>query len=211
MSNMLFDWLNTIDHSLMLILNFDGGIVMDRICMAMSSKLIWIIPGMLFLRYVLRKCKWQDTVAILSCLVLTIVLCDQISSSWIKPTIMRLRPSHDATIQYALHYVGNYRGGLYGFVSSHAANAFGAVVFVSLVVHRKYTTIVLVLFASCVSYSRIYLGVHYPGDIVGGTLLGLVIGTSMYEVCCLLSKVWKYMSSNKHDIISRHDKYAYRI
>ncbi len=181
MCDMFLDKLNAIDHSLMLILNFDGGIVQDMIWATMSSKLIWIIPGVLFMMYVLLKCKWRDAIAILACLTITVVLCDQISSSWIKPAFMRLRPSHDATIRYALHYVGSYRGGLYGFVSSHAANSFGAVVFVSMIVRRMYATIALVLLALCVSYSRIYLGVHYPGDIVGGMILGLAIGVGMYK------------------------------
>lgn len=191
MWNTIFDRLNAMDHSLMLMLNYDGGIVQDKIWWAMSSKLMWILPVMLFLLYVYRKYNCRDAVAIIMCLALTVVLCDQISSSWIKPAVMRLRPSHDTAIQSALHYIGDYRGGLYGFVSSHAANAFGAVVFVSMIVRRKSITIILMLFAASVGYSRIYLGVHYPGDVVCGAILGMAIGKGMYVVCYLRNMIWQ--------------------
>lgn len=75
-----------------------------------------------------------------------------------------------------LYYVGGYRGGRYGFVSAHAANAFGAVAYCCMSARRKWFAAVSTAFAVTVSYSRIYLGVHYLGDVVGGALFGVVVG-----------------------------------
>lgn len=184
-------WFDSIDNSLMLLLNYDGGAVQDRVWWTVSSKAIWVIPAVLFAVHVFRKYHWRDAVAMLLCLTLTVALCDQVSSGLMKPLFMRLRPSHEPAIQDLLHYVGNYRGGMYGFVSSHAANAFGAVAFVSRIVRRKAVTIVLVAFALLVGYSRIYLGVHYPGDVACGALLGVAVGNVMYKVCMLRGRIWK--------------------
>lgn len=166
----------------MLLLNYDDGKVQDFLWSAISSSSIWILPALFFMAYIFRERHWRDAIVILLCLTLTVVLCDQISSNLIKPMFMRLRPSHDASIQGMLHYVGNYRGGMYGFVSSHATNAFGAVTFISGIIRSKRICHCLMVFASCVCYSRVYLGVHYPGDVVCGAILGMLIGFCIYKV-----------------------------
>jgi undecaprenyl-diphosphatase len=94
-----------------------------------------------------------------------------------KPFFERLRPSHDPSMQNLIHLVDDYRGGLYGFASSHAANTFGVALFVWLTLRPVYNWIFLIfLWAAVMTYTRIYLGVHYPGDIIVGALVGLVSG-----------------------------------
>jgi undecaprenyl-diphosphatase len=90
--------------------------------------------------------------------------------------VERLRPSHDPVIGNQIHIVNNYRGGLYGFISSHAANTFAIAVFLALLFKRKVFTISIIIWASIVSFSRIYLGVHYPGDVLCGAILGTGLG-----------------------------------
>ncbi len=171
------------DKHLLLLLNFDGGAVLDGISRVLSSPLIWIVPAVLFLSHLFKTYPRGKALALVLCMVLTIVLCDQISASVIKPMFQRLRPSHCPSLVGMLHFVGDYRGGMYGFVSSHAANAFGVVTFVSLVLRRRWVTIALYALAASVGYSRIYLGVHYPGDVLAGALLGSGIGYGVYRYC----------------------------
>ena len=175
--------LDGVDRSAMLELNFDGGGLADGLAVVLSSRLVWI-PWALFLVYYLllvRKVgRWRTLAAVFG-LVVVVTLCDQVSASLLKPLVGRLRPSHDEDICGMLHYVGSYRGGLYGFVSSHAANAFGAAAFSSCLLKKRMFTVAVFVFSALVSYSRIYLGVHYLGDVLGGCLLGLLIGFSCYK------------------------------
>ena len=173
-----------VDRPLMLVLNFDGGSVLDSLAVAFSSRLIWV-PWALLLVYNLlsvRKMGWRRTVVVVVWMAVVVTLCDQVSSSLLKPLVGRLRPSHDADVCGMLHYVGSYRGGLYGFVSSHAANAFGAATFASFVVGKRVFAVSIFVFSALVAYSRIYLGVHYPGDVLGGCLLGLFTGVFCYRM-----------------------------
>lgn len=173
-----------VDRPLMLVLNFDGGSVLDSLAVAFSSRLIWV-PWALLLVYNLlsvRKMGWRRTVVVVVWMAVVVTLCDQVSSSLLKPLVGRLRPSHDADVCGMLHYVGSYRGGLYGFVSSHAANAFGAATFASFVVGKRVFAVSIFAFSALVAYSRIYLGVHYPGDVLGGCLLGLFTGVFCYRM-----------------------------
>jgi undecaprenyl-diphosphatase len=107
---------------------------------------------------------------------LTILLADQFTSGFLKPLMERLRPCHDPRWEGIIHNYGRC-GGLYGFVSSHAANTFGMAVFLNLKLKGKVKHLGwLYLYAAVVSYTRIYLGVHYPFDIVLGALIGATIG-----------------------------------
>jgi len=112
--------------------------------------------------------------------ILTIILTDQ-SCDLIKQTVCRLRPSNDPCIASLVHVVNNYRGGDYGFPSAHACNTFGMAVFLYGVMRPKRWGLTLAFFAwaAIMSYSRIYLGVHYPSDILCGAVLGVSIGWGM--------------------------------
>lgn len=187
MENEIISLVDGIDKNLMLTLNFNGGYVQDCIWQTFSSRLLWILPALMLIVYSFRHYRWPKALSFILAVALTVLLCDQISSGLLKPLFMRLRPSHCIALAGQLHFVDGYRGGMYGFVSSHAANAFGAVTFVALVLRRRKITFALVSLALLVSYSRIYLGVHYPGDILAGGLLGCLIGYAIYKVTYSLS------------------------
>lgn len=125
--------------------------------------------------------------------LLVIGLCDHLSVAYIKPFVARLRPSFDPETKDLLHYFHGYRGGHHGFVSAHAANGFGVFVFFSMLFRRRMLTIALLFWVLMVCYSRIYLGVHFPGDLLGGALLGMVAGYLSYRLYMyVMTRFWGY-------------------
>ena len=105
---------------------------------------------------------------------------DFVSSGIIKPWVCRLRPTHEPALAGMLHLVNGYTGGLYGFVSSHAANTMACALLFALLYKNKYATVGLMLWVALNCYSRMYLGVHYPADIIGGLAIGALMATLTY-------------------------------
>lgn len=190
----LVDMADRADKAVTVALNFDGGRFADMAFSTLSSRLIWVLPALWLLYrivFVRRYGLWQVCAVVMG-LALTVALCDQMSASVFKPLFMRLRPSHADGVRELLHYVGTYRGGLYGFVSSHAANAFGAAMYASLLLKKKAFTVFIFCFAAAVGYSRIYLGVHYLGDVIGGAVLGSMLGLLVFR--CMKSVSGRFLS-----------------
>lgn len=180
----IIEKLNSLDCNITSTLNYDGGLFQDYLWTVFSSSLVWTVPALALIAFlVYKKLSYKQILIVVVALALVITLCDQFTSSLLKPLVGRLRPSHTPGLMDVLHYVGEYRGGRYGFPSSHAANSFGATMFVSLLVKRRWVTIALVLLTLCVCYSRIYLGVHFFGDIVVGGLIGCTFGYVVYLWC----------------------------
>ncbi len=172
----MVDWLLHADTWLLLAINGFHAPWADVVMWWVSSKLIWI-PLYLFLVYLLWNEFGYQVWRSLLLVLLLIVLTDQ-GSVLIKNSVKRPRPTHETGIEKEIHVVKDYRGGAYGFVSSHAANTTGIALFTGLLLRRRNKNLLpaLIAWAFLVSYSRIYLGVHYPGDVLGGCLLGAFFG-----------------------------------
>ena len=99
-----------------------------------------------------------------------------------KPLVARLRPTHDPEIGLLVDVVDGYRGGQYGFFSAHAANTFSIAIFFSLLVRSNILSLMLILWSLTNAWTRIYLGVHYPGDILCGLLWGGIVGLFIYWI-----------------------------
>ncbi len=172
----MIDQLIEIDKKILVFLNSFHSPILDPVMLVITQTVFWI-PLYAFLIFLLFKNYKKEAVWILLGAAITILLTDQITSTIMKPYFARLRPSHDPSIQSLLHIVDNYRGGLYGFSSGHAANTMGVALFVWLNLRTFYRWIGLIfIWAIIMSYTRIYLGVHYPGDIVVGGTIGIICG-----------------------------------
>lgn len=178
----MIEFLKDIDTSLFLFLNGLHNHFFDVIMYWVAYKYTWVPFYALLLWLVYKKFKRQTFYIMLAILVV-IVLSDQLSVHLFKNVFERYRPCHNLFIQDVVHVVGKC-GGMYGFVSSHAANTFALAIFLSLLFKQQYKRMFLVLlpWAALVSYSRIYNGVHYPADVVVGGMLGGVIALVVYKV-----------------------------
>ena len=162
------------DKDLFVFLNGLHAPWLDPAMEGLSRTITWL-PLYLFLLYHIVRIYREKSWAILVAIGLLILMTDQITTGLMKPFFERLRPSHDASLNGLVHFVNNYRGGLYGCASSHSANTFGVAAFLTLLLRKEKPWIAwLFLWASFVSYTRIYLGLHYPGDILAGAAVGIL-------------------------------------
>ena len=168
-----------LDHELMLELNSHHSSLFDEAMYWVSHKFFWIPFYLLLVYLMVRKWGW-NTIYALVAIGLVITFADRFTSGFMKPFFERPRPCHDPEISHLIHTF-NKCGGKYGFASSHAANVFGLSTFLWLQLRKWFRWIFLLfLWAFLVSYSRVYLGVHYPGDITIGALVGIFFGWLVY-------------------------------
>ena len=173
--------LNEWDSQLLLAINGLHNPYFDTFMYAYSGKWIWI-PMYAALVYVLfRNLSWRVALTCLVGVALTITFADQIGASVIRPWVERLRPANlENPLSASVHIVNGYRGGSYGFPSCHAANTFGLTFYLMFLIRRRGFTLFMCAWALLTCYSRSYLGVHYPGDLLAGALLGLCGAALMY-------------------------------
>lgn len=169
-----------LERDLFFALNGSESLFLDNAMWTISGRLIWI-PLYLFILFLFfyRVPKREGFLAALF-LILVFVACDQVSSSLFKPLFERFRPTHHPDFKDLVNTVNDYRGGLYGFISGHATNSFGLVVFISLLFKRRALTFASLFWATLNSYTRIYLGVHFISDIVAGMIVGTMIALLFY-------------------------------
>ena len=173
--------LDSLDTQLFTWLNSFHSPFFDTLMWTLSAKETWI-PLYICITVLLFVKNWKQALIILLTMAICITLADQISSTVIKEVVARPRPSHNDVLTGTIHILNNYRGSPFGFVSSHAANTFAFITLLAMIIRNHYFMIVGTVWASAVTYSRIYLGVHYPGDIIGGIAVGVLSAMAAYTL-----------------------------
>jgi undecaprenyl-diphosphatase len=172
--------LERLDQQLFLFLNSLNSPFWDQVMYAISGKLIWVPLYLAILIFLGFRYK-RKFLVILLFIILAAVLSDQ-ASVLVKNIVQRLRPCHEPSLEGLVHLVKGECGGMYSFVSSHATNSFDVALLSLMFIKKRWFSISIVLWAAIVGYSRIYLGVHYPGDVLCGSILGALIGWSVYKL-----------------------------
>lgn len=180
------------DKNLLVSLNSHHSDFWDGFMWMATDEMSWLV-FFAMLMYAIYKYKGKEFFLIIVAIALTVLICDQVSGV-VKDLVARPRPSREPDIMNDLHIVNGYRGGKYGFFSSHAANTFGIAVLIMLLMKHWLVTTVMLLWAALESYSRIYLGVHYPLDIMTGMSFGLFAGFGVYKLHCFISKRFAFIS-----------------
>lgn len=195
----MFETLNNIDTELFYLINHHHCTVMDYVMWFFSSKWSWMLAMVLAYLFTLlrhqedRRLWWLPIAAMGLCFLFA----DQ-TSNWIKDSVCRLRPCWALDDVVMFH---TKKGGQYGFVSSHAANAFALVAFFWFRYRKKSKTnwvaVGLLAWAVITCYSRPYLGKHYPGDVVCGALLGILMGYLVHLIASWIEKKLQQRETKK--------------
>ena len=174
------------DKQLLLAVNGSDSLFLDYLVLILTNAKTWI-PLYLGLFYVVvqtHRKHWKEILFILVAAGLCVLLAGTIDDEIVKPLVARWRPTHDPEIGALVDTVNGYRGGNYGFFSAHASNTFSLALFFSLLMRHRLFVVFMVSWSLINCWTRLYLGVHYPGDILVGLCWGSIVGYSVYRLYC---------------------------
>ncbi|MGP1477133.1 MAG: phosphatase PAP2 family protein [Phocaeicola sp.] len=190
----MIDYLQQIDTNLFLWLNGFHNSFFDSLMWFVSEKFIWVPMYTIFLYVILKKYKSHHLqLFLIAMFFINFAISDFFCGNFLRHLICRPRPANmESPIWQFVHIINGYRGGHYGFPSCHAANSLGLAMLTYLLFRRKRMALFMFSWAAIHSYSRIYLGVHYPGDIFVGAIIGITTAS-----CVFLS--FQYLLNIRHD------------
>jgi undecaprenyl-diphosphatase len=184
------------DKQLLLLLNGSESLFLDSMVTTLTNAWTWVPLYISLLIVVIKNSESSKKILlVLASAGLCVLLAGTIDDTIVKPLVGRWRPSRDPEIGLLVDTVDGYRGGDYGFFSAHAANTFSIAVFFCWLVRSRLLSIALVLWSFTNCWTRLYLGVHFPGDILVGLCWGGLVGTGVYILYRYLLAKWMWTTS----------------
>lgn len=168
------------DQQATLAINGSHSLFWDNVMMTVTDTFSWSLLIVMLLFIIFKNNKVKDALLILLTIGLLIFVADRLCSGIVKPTVARWRPTQDPHLMYLIDTVRGYRGGRFGFFSGHACNTFCMATFLAFLFRSRPMTFLLYFWAATTTFTRLYLGVHYLGDVVVGLSVGLLLGSLFY-------------------------------
>ena len=201
------DWI-ALDKQLLLALNGSDSLFLDSLVKTLTTATTWIPLYIALLYVVIKNCNnIKEVLLILGCAILCVVLAGSIDDTLVKPLVARWRPARDPEIGMTVDIVNGYRGGRFGFFSAHASNTFSIAIFFALLIRSRLLSVTMIIWSLLNCWTRMYLGVHYPGDILVGLLWGGVVGALVW---LLYSRAEKRTGQSGSFISTRYTKTGYQ-
>ena len=197
------------DKQLLLSLNGSESLFLDGLVKTLTTATTWIPLYMALLYLVVKNSDAVVKVAmVLAGAGLCVFIAGSLDDMIVKPLVARWRPTHDGEIGMLVDIANGYRGGNYGFFSAHASNTFSIAIFFALLIRSRVLTVALVIWSLVNCWTRMYLGVHYPGDILCGLLWGGAVGTGIWY---LYHYVYSRMFAPRDYVSSQYTSTGYQI
>ena len=198
-----------LDKQLLLAFNGSDSLFLDRMAHVLTTAMTWL-PLYLSLFYVVlhNNENFRKVLCVLAAAGLCVLLAGSVDDLIVKPTVARWRPTHDPEIGLLVDIVDGYRGGKYGFFSAHASNTFSIAIFFCRLIRSRLLSISLVIWSFTNCWTRMYLGVHFPGDILVGLTWGFIVGTLVYYIFYRTTK--RLSTSNRRFVSSNYTSTGYQ-
>lgn len=196
-----------LDRQWLLALNGSESLYLDILVRTLTNAVTWVPLYISLFFLVLRNNEsFLKILIIIGCAGLCVLFAGTVDDTIVKPLVARWRPTHDEQIGALVDVVDGYRGGRFGFFSAHACNTFSIAVFFSLLVRSRLLTVFLVGWSLVNCWTRLYLGVHFPGDILVGLLWGGIVGTVVY---LLFRRVTRTLSDGMNFVSAKYTRSGY--
>lgn len=197
-----------LDQLATLWVNGSQSLFWDNLMVTVTNTFAWSLLIVMLFYVIIHNNDARHILLIFLCLALMIFVADRVCSGLVKPTVARWRPTQDPHLMYLIDTVNGYRGGRFGFFSGHSSNTFCVATFLALLFRHSLLSVVLYLWAATTTFTRLYLGVHYVGDVFVGALFGIIVGVLFYFLYNYLSR---FCQTSRSYVSSQFTKTGYLL